>query len=67
MLGEITAKARDAGAMFVSALTDEERRWLFAVGVYACSTLFALYRDATRKRERDRLRSEIIEELTHGR
>lgn len=61
-MGEIPTKLLDALAMFWQALDEQERRMLLYFGVYLSVTLLV----SMQQRSRERLKSELREEITRG-
>jgi hypothetical protein len=60
---ELVAKAFDAASMFWASLDSRERA---TIGYMAAWMLFALIAGA-RRRERERIKQELRDELEHGR
>jgi hypothetical protein len=61
-VGEIASKLADAASMFWQSLAEHERRVVIYLAAYFAFTLLL----AAQQRSRERLKSELREEITRG-
>lgn len=67
MLGSIALKLKGSLGMFWENLDDDERRALIFFSLYALASAYSVFSAWSKESERQRLKSELLEEIRGGR
>ena len=65
-MGEIAVKFRDAASMFWEALDTRERTLVLYAGAYLLVNIYLAVTAREKARSRERLKAELLEEITRG-